>query len=263
LRQANQQALDEAPMGIYYYHCDHLGTPRALFDLHGSPVWLAEHDDWGNVTNEYNPLNLEQLIRFQGQHFDAESGLFYNRFRYYDSGLGRYLNQDPIGLAGGLNTFTYVSGNPLSRIDPLGLSTADVAKIIDAFQKKRDEMTQQGYRHPNPYHNNLCRAIPLHPNCINSYPNKYQDCFEQTETMNDYLKNQKYDDVWNFGTDAGPGHAWGYGASSDPNDPIVWFDTRSGQISVGQPCPSCTPWFGEGGYSPSSPPSRPQKSRQK
>ncbi len=75
--------------------------------------------------------------------------------------------------------------------------------------------------------------------------------------MNEYLSDQDYDDNWRFGTDAGPGHAWGYGASSDPNDPIVWFDTRSGQISIGQAFPTCKPWFGDSMYSSDTPPTRP------
>jgi RHS repeat-associated protein len=119
-KQAQQEALDQAPMSIHHFYCDHLGTPRALFDLHGSPVWLAEYDDWGSVTKEYNPLNLEQPIRFQGQHIDEESGLFYNFRRYYDSKTCSYINQDPIGLNGALNLYIYPR-NPIAYIDPLGL----------------------------------------------------------------------------------------------------------------------------------------------
>jgi RHS repeat-associated protein len=64
---------------------------------------------------------LEQPFRFQGQQFDEETGLHYNRFRYYDPGVGRFVSQDPIGLSGGFNVLIYGS-NPFRWIDPLGLA---------------------------------------------------------------------------------------------------------------------------------------------
>ena len=59
----------------------------------------------------------------QGQHHDEETGLFYNRYRYYVPHAGRYLTQDPVGLEGGVNTYSYVEGNPVGMVDPLGLQT--------------------------------------------------------------------------------------------------------------------------------------------
>ena len=59
-------------------------------------------------------------LRFPGQYYDAETGLHYNYFRDYDPSVGRYVESDPIGLRGGLNTYAYVN-DPLTQLDPLGL----------------------------------------------------------------------------------------------------------------------------------------------
>jgi RHS repeat-associated protein len=106
---------------IRYYHCNHLGTPLALTNTQGEIVWQAQHDAWGNITKEYNPYGIRQDIRLPGQHQDRQTGLYYNRHRYYDPKLGSYINQDPVGLSSGEpNLFAYVN-NPIHWIDPLGL----------------------------------------------------------------------------------------------------------------------------------------------
>ena len=66
--------------------------------------------------------NTDQPIRYQGQYEDEESGLYYNRHRYYDPQLGRYVNQDPIGFLGGMNTYTCADNNSIIWIDNMGLS---------------------------------------------------------------------------------------------------------------------------------------------
>jgi RHS repeat-associated protein len=107
----------------FYYQLDHLGTPQELTDYSGEIVWSAQYDAYGKVAavtlagEDY----LDQPLRFQGQYFDVESGLHYNRHRYYDPRLGRYLTPDPVKLAGGLNQYQYVP-NPTGWVDPLGLS---------------------------------------------------------------------------------------------------------------------------------------------
>ena len=92
---------------VLHYHCNHIGTPEALIDQSGQIVWQAELDPWGNTRSEYNPRNIQQPIRMQGQQLDLETGLHYNRFRYYDPGSGRYVTQDPIRLKGGANFYSY------------------------------------------------------------------------------------------------------------------------------------------------------------
>ncbi|MFS9379986.1 RHS element core protein [Citrobacter sp. ANG330] len=110
---------------IHLYHCDHRGLPLALIDIKGQIAWRAEFDEWGNMPREDNPHNLEQLIRLPGQQYDKETGLYYNRHRYYDPLLGRYITQDPIGLRGGWNLYKYPV-NPVLAIDPYGLNNLDV-----------------------------------------------------------------------------------------------------------------------------------------
>jgi RHS repeat-associated protein len=118
---AQQQAEQTAKLTIQMYHCNHLGTPIALINTQGMIDWAIELDPWGNVLNEFNPHKIDQPIRMQGQQVDRESGLFYNRHRYYDPQMGRYITQDPIGLEGGVNLYGYVN-DPLGMIDPLGLA---------------------------------------------------------------------------------------------------------------------------------------------
>ncbi|MFJ7284216.1 RHS repeat-associated core domain-containing protein [Pseudomonas sp. NPDC099000] len=107
----------------FYYQLDHLGTPQELTDFGGEIVWSAKYNAYGKITRQTfgGGEQLEQPLRFQGQYFDAESGLHYNRHRYYDPEVGRYLTPDPVKLAGGLNQYQYTP-NPTGWVDPLGLS---------------------------------------------------------------------------------------------------------------------------------------------
>ena len=118
---------------IHLYHCDHRGLPLALIDEAGAIAWQAEYDEWGNQLSEENPHHLQQLIRLPGQQADEETGLYYNRHRYYDPQQGRYITQDPIGLAGGWNVYRYAGNEPVIHIDPKGLdiieTSADTALI--------------------------------------------------------------------------------------------------------------------------------------
>jgi RHS repeat-associated protein len=104
---------------IYYYQNDHLGSPVKLLDEGGEVVWDGDYTPSGQVDVRIG--RVQNLFRFPGQYFDAETGLHYNWHRYYDPETGRYLTPDPIGLAGGINPFVYVEANPINSIDPLGL----------------------------------------------------------------------------------------------------------------------------------------------
>jgi RHS repeat-associated protein len=134
-------AATEAPE-VRYLHSDHLNTPRALTDSTGSVVWRAAYDAFGAATVDADPdgdgTEATLNLRFPGQYFDQESGLHYNYFRTYDPSTGRYLESDPIGLAGGVNTYSYAGVNPITNIDPYGLMEIRAHKIQTGFDREFD-----------------------------------------------------------------------------------------------------------------------------
>ncbi|WP_077761042.1 RHS repeat domain-containing protein, partial [Escherichia coli] len=128
---------------IHLYHCDHRGLPLALISKEGTTEWCAEYDEWGNLLNEENPHQLQQLIRLPGQQYDEESGLYYNRHRYYDPLQGRYITQDPIGLKGGWNFYQYPL-NPVINVDPQGLVDINLYPESDLIHSVADEINIPG-----------------------------------------------------------------------------------------------------------------------
>ena len=109
---------------VLYLETDHLGTPTAARNEQGTVVWRWDSDAFGATGPDEDPDGDGQPttvnLRFAGQYHDQESGLHYNLARYYDPTTGRYLSPDPIGLAGGINTYAYVENNPLRYVDPTG-----------------------------------------------------------------------------------------------------------------------------------------------
>ncbi|MCK0913867.1 RHS domain-containing protein [Acinetobacter pittii] len=119
---------------ITFYHCDQVGTPQTMTNTRGECVWEILHDTWGmaleiTVVNQDNPFEQNNL-RFQGQYYDLETELHYNRYRYYETYSARYVSKDPIGLEGGLNIMNYVI-NPNQLIDPMGLYV-----VLDFYKHK-------------------------------------------------------------------------------------------------------------------------------
>ncbi len=110
---------------MYYIQVDHLNTPRLVADSTGTTVWRWDQGEpFGNDVPNNNPSGLGAFdfpLRFPGQYFDREINTVYNVRRDYDPSIGRYVQSDPVGLGAGLNTYLYVSANPLSFIDPYGL----------------------------------------------------------------------------------------------------------------------------------------------
>jgi RHS repeat-associated protein len=117
--------------GIYYVYADHILTPRVITRANDNKmVWRWDSaDPFGLTQPEQDPSRLGTLTynpRFPGQVFDSETNANYNYFRDYDPQQGRYVQSDPLGLAGGSNTYSYVEGNPLTQIDPTG----EVATVV-------------------------------------------------------------------------------------------------------------------------------------
>ncbi|HFQ7117680.1 TPA: RHS repeat domain-containing protein, partial [Pseudomonas aeruginosa] len=101
---------------LLYLHGDHLDTPRLATDASGQITWQWQSDAFGRG-EALSQGSTQVNLRFSGQYYDAESGLHYNYFRDYDPETGRYVESDPIGLEGGINTYGYVNANPINQTD--------------------------------------------------------------------------------------------------------------------------------------------------
>jgi RHS repeat-associated protein len=148
--QAKAQPFD----AVAFYQCDHLGTPQELTDMNGEIAWAAEYKAWGYAYDALSKAGraagLKQPLRFQGQYYDHETGLHYNRHRYYDPHSGRFVSKDPIGLRGGINVHAY-GPNPIEWTDPMGLKGIPIPlhgnwcgpNYTGQFHKSWDDMTPQ------------------------------------------------------------------------------------------------------------------------
>jgi RHS repeat-associated protein len=139
-----------------YVHPDHLATPQKMTDAAQQVVWDAQLRPFGEADAIAGTATNDQ--RFPGQLFDAESGLHYNYFRDYDPSTGRYLQSDPIGLAGGLNTYAYVYDNPLIYIDSLGLAVGDWWDFPSNLERAREIAREELARRPRS-HNDMDDAM--------------------------------------------------------------------------------------------------------
>jgi len=124
-RYTNGPGIDE-PIAMqrggsnFFYHADGLGTVTELTDGSGATAQSYAYDAWGNIIQQTGAV--ENPYTYTGREFDAETGLYYYRARYYDSKIGRFLQKDPIGFRGGVNFYAYVGNNPIRFKDPFGQS---------------------------------------------------------------------------------------------------------------------------------------------
>jgi RHS repeat-associated protein len=160
---------------LYYIHTDHLNTPRLVADDLQTTVWKWEQEEpfGANACNpdpDADNVAFEFNLRFPGQYFDKETNAHYNYFRDYDPSIGRYVQSDPIGLQGGINTYSYVEAQPLAFIDPtgeriwfpIGISVSACLRY-PAFCKE----IMRCIRSPGPCREKICnRVIPaIHSIC--------------------------------------------------------------------------------------------------
>ncbi|VWB33907.1 rhsD protein [Burkholderia lata] len=117
----NIESTDKEAPAVHYFHTDPNGTPTRMIDPLGTVIWEGEYGVWGAIRRTETCDEFDQPLRLQGQYHDTETGLHYNRHRYYSPEGGIFISQDPIGLLGGLNLYRYLP-NAINGIDPLGLS---------------------------------------------------------------------------------------------------------------------------------------------
>ncbi|WP_246797609.1 RHS repeat-associated core domain-containing protein [Burkholderia perseverans] len=129
---------------VMFYHCDQIGTPLMMTDEAGEVVWEASYKAWGETREVIERASVaagvaavRNPLRFQGQQVDDETGLHYNRYRYYDPSSGRFVSKDPIGLAGDINVYQYVPA-PTEWIDPLGLARIPASVKQKVAQENKD-----------------------------------------------------------------------------------------------------------------------------
>ena len=124
-----QPAANDTDDRVIYLHPDHLDTPRKATNQNQQLVWQWQSDAFGQTAANDDPDSDGSIttinLRFPGQYYDVETGLHYNYFRDYDPGMGRYMQSDPIGTDGGLNTYWYVASSPLRNVDIYGLFLCD------------------------------------------------------------------------------------------------------------------------------------------
>jgi len=126
------------PANLVYLHTDQIGLPQKITDATRGLVWDRVQDPFGRQVSLTNSGGIDTALRFPGQQADPDTGFAYNYFRDYDPTLGRYVQADPIGLAGGINRYAYVGGNPVGYTDSSGQiidTLADLAFISYDFYR--------------------------------------------------------------------------------------------------------------------------------
>jgi RHS repeat-associated protein len=156
-----------SPVGIYYVHADHLNAPKVITrPADNAAMWRWDQDPFGTAQPNSNPQGQGAFnfnLRFPGQYYDSETGLSYNYFRDYDAQVGRYVESDPVGLKGGINTYAYVGSNPTMRIDATGLD----------YWVEGSVAGEGGH----PFHQSICVGSPSGTRTCISFGVAEDDCY--------------------------------------------------------------------------------------
>ncbi|MES9969873.1 MAG: RHS repeat-associated core domain-containing protein, partial [Candidatus Thiodiazotropha sp.] len=197
---------------------DHLGTPRVVIDEDQQAVWSADYSPFGLIKIGHEQITLN--LRLPGQYEDQESGYYYNYQRNYDASLGRYIQSDPIGLAGGLNTYAYANSNPIMYIDPLGLM------VEGTYDRTTGILTIT----------NLDNGQTLTAPAFSGAPGQYQPAPNGTYTLTDFPWGSAAQDNY-FALLLNDGrlddYADGYPSNYDPNQTMSNIRLHSGYVSHG------------------------------
>lgn len=225
-----QDGEPSAPLeNIHYYQCDHLGTPMELTDEGGNIAWEANYRAWGEarltISEAARKAGLKNPIRFQGQYLDEETGLHYNRFRYYDPVSGTFVSSDPIGLAGGWHLHLYAP-SPTQWIDPLGLKYVSSGRSSTVVSGK-DSSSKAATRQLSEWRRRIC------PSGISAAKNKFLGD-EMVKVGPGKWRSADGARQFRVGpSDYSGGH--GMGSPNVPNTPHVHFEFLSPKMNNGQP----------------------------
>jgi len=172
-------------------------------------------------------------MRFSSMPYYSSPQIYGYLGRFYDPNLQRWLNQDPIQEAGGINLYQFVGNDPINAIDLFGLSDKDVSQITAISQLSIMQMTANGER-INPVFNDASTLLPWNKN--------RKGCSAQADTtLGALLNHHKYDDEWRFSHVAVihpsliPFHQFIIAKSENPNDPRLLIDPYNNSITVIQP----------------------------
>ncbi|KYG05969.1 hypothetical protein BE21_37585 [Sorangium cellulosum] len=179
--------------GWFHYVNDPIGTPERLVDDRGEVACELRREAWGR-TETAPGARTSTAIRFPGQYEDPETGLCYNRFRYYDPDAGRFISADPIGLDGGIHVFIYAK-NPILWLDPLGLifarrySRAEVRRIL-AESEGRSPGVGKPPGHAQGLHGSIGDAgLQSRANAEHANRSSYRTCAQQARATFDALNS--------------------------------------------------------------------------
>jgi len=226
-RYTQGSGLDE-PLAVLrsgtttYYEADGLGSVTSLSNSTGALANTYTYDSFGNLSASTGTVT--NPLRYTAREFESETGLYYYRARYYDSGTGRFLGEDPLKVNGvPKNVYGYVLNNPVRYVDPDGLSAHDVRNIENQARNDIDAMTGNGQRIDPGWLNNVESSLQ-HLNPFRKKP-PLLGCGQQADRIASDLQFRRYDDHWDFKVEQdGLFHQRGRATSSNPSDPDIIFD---------------------------------------